>query len=148
MGMNVGGSGGEEEAMSNINTTPLVDVMLVLLIIFLITIPVITQTVKLDLPEAANQASIAKPDDITIAVDKEGQIYWNVRPVTTEELLDRLKVEAVKVPQPEVHVQGDRDVRFEFIGKVMVMCQRSGIVKVGFISQPAAIGAVAAAAAS
>ena len=140
MGMNVGGGGGEEEVMSNINTTPLVDVMLVLLIIFLITIPVISQTVKMELPDAVNQTSIDKPEDITIAVDKQGQIYWNVRPVTPDELLDRLKVEAVKVPQPEVHVRGDREVRFEFVGKVMVMCQRSGIVKVAFISQPATVG--------
>lgn len=136
MGMSVGGGSSDGEVMSTINTTPLVDVMLVLLIIFLITIPVITQTIKMELPDAPNQASLDKPDDITIAVDKEGQIYWNIRPVTQEELLDRLKVEAVKVPQPEVHVRGDRDVRFEFIGRVMVMCQRSGIVKVGFISQP------------
>jgi len=136
MGMNVGGGSGEEEVMSNINTTPLVDVMLVLLIIFLITIPVITQTVKLDLPKAENQASIDKPEDITIAVNKEGQIFWNVRPITADELLDRLKVEAVKVPQPEVHIRGDRQARFEFVGKVMFMCQRSGIVKVGFISEP------------
>ncbi len=140
MGMNVGGGSGEEEVMSTINTTPLVDVMLVLLIIFLITIPVITQTVKLELPDAANQPTLAKPDDITIAVDKSGQIYWNIRPITAEELLDRLKVEAVKVPQPEVKVQGDKEVRFEFVGRVMVMCQRSGIIKVGFISQPAAVG--------
>ncbi|MGE0114010.1 MAG: ExbD/TolR family protein [Steroidobacteraceae bacterium] len=136
MGMNVGGGSGEDEVMSNINTTPLVDVMLVLLIIFLITIPVITQTIKMELPDTVNQASIDKPDDITIAVDKQGQIYWNVKPITQEELLDRLKVEAVKVPQPEVHVRGDRDVRFEYVGRVMVMCQRSGIVRVGFISQP------------
>jgi biopolymer transport protein ExbD len=142
MGMNVGGSSGEEEVMSNINTTPLVDVMLVLLIIFLITIPVITQTVKLDLPKAENQASIDKPEDITIAVDKQGQIYWNVKQVTPDELLTRLKGEAVKVPQPEVHIRGDREARFEFVGKVMVMCQRSGIVKVGFISEPAPRGGV------
>jgi biopolymer transport protein ExbD len=126
--------------MSNINTTPLVDVMLVLMIIFLITIPAITQSVALTLPEAANQTSVDKPEDITIAVDKQGQIYWNVRPITADELLSRLKVEAVKVPQPEVHVRGDRNVRFEFVGKVMFMCQRAGIVKVGFISQPAAHG--------
>ncbi len=136
MGMNVGGGGGDDEVMSNINTTPLVDVMLVLLIIFLITIPVITQTVRLELPDAKNQTIITKPDDITIAVDLEGQIYWNIRPVTSDELLDRLKVEAVKVPQPEVHVSGDRNTRFEHIGKVMVMCQRAGIASVGFISQP------------
>jgi biopolymer transport protein ExbD len=140
MGMNVGGGGGEEEVMSNINTTPLVDVMLVLMIIFLITIPAITQSVALTLPDAANQTSVDKPEDITIAVDKQGQIYWNVRPITADELLNRLKVEAVKVPQPEVHVRGDRNVRFEFVGKVMFMCQRAGIVKVGFISQPAAHG--------
>lgn len=142
MGMNVGGSGGDEEVMSNINTTPLVDVMLVLMIIFLITIPAITQSVALALPKAENQASVSKPQDITIAVDKQGQIYWNVRPITPDQLLERLKVEAVKVPQPEVHVRGDREVRFEFVGKVMVMCQRSGIVKVGFISEPAARGGV------
>ncbi len=136
MGMNVGGSGGADEVMSNINTTPLVDVMLVLMIIFLITIPAITQSVPLELPEAVNQAVVTKPDDITIAVDKEGQIYWNLAPMTAEELLERLKTESVKIPQPEVHVRGDRDVRFEFVGKVMVMCQRAGIVKVGFISQP------------
>lgn len=140
MAMNVGGST-EGEAMSNINTTPLVDVMLVLMIIFLITIPAITQSVPLNLPEAANQAAVAKPDDITISVDREGQIYWNVAPLSAEELLERLKVESVKVPQPEVHVKGDREVRFEFVGKVMVMCQRAGIVKVGFISQPASIPA-------
>jgi biopolymer transport protein ExbD len=137
MGMNVGGGSGEEEVMSNINTTPLVDVMLVLMIIFLITIPAITQSVPLDLPKAINQPTVAKPDDITISVSKDGQIFWNVRPVTPEELLSRLKVEAVKVPQPEVKVKGDQNVRFEFVGKVMVMCQRAGIVKVGFISQPA-----------
>ena len=136
MGMNVGGGSGEEEVMSNINTTPLVDVMLVLLIIFLITIPVITQSVKLQLPDVVNQPSIAKPDDIIISVDKEGQIYWNVKPMTADELLERMKLEAVKVPQPEVHIQGDQEVRFEYIGKVMVMCQRSGIATVGFMSQP------------
>jgi len=136
MGMNVGGSGGEEEVMSNINTTPLVDVMLVLMIIFLITIPAITQTVKLDLPQAINQPIVAKPDNITIAVDADGNVYWNVHKVTLTELLTRLKEEAVKVPQPEVHVRGDKNVRFEYVGRVMVMCQRSGIAKVRFISQP------------
>jgi len=135
MGMNVGG-GGEDEVMSNINTTPLVDVMLVLLIIFLITIPVITQSVKLDLPDVENQPNVAKADDIIISVDKDGQIFWNVKPVTADELLDRMKLEAVKDPQPEVRIQGDREARFEFVGKVMVMCQRSGIAHVGFMSQP------------
>ena len=136
MGMNVGGGSGEDEVMSTINTTPLVDVMLVLMIIFLITIPAITQSVKLQLPQAINQPIVPKPDNITIAVDASGKVYWNVREVTLQELLDKLKEEAVKVPQPEVHIRGDKDVRFEFIGRVMVMCQRSGIAKVRFISQP------------
>ncbi len=136
MGMNVGGGGGDEEVMSNINTTPLVDVMLVLMIIFLITIPAITQTVKLDLPQSANQPIVAKPDNIIIAIDADGSVYWNVKKVTLNELLDRLKAEAVRVPQPEVHVRGDKNVRFEYVGRVMVMCQRSGIAKVRFISQP------------
>jgi biopolymer transport protein ExbD len=141
MGMNVGGGGGDEEVMSNINTTPLVDVMLVLMIIFLITIPAITQAVKLDLPTATNKVTIAKPEDITIAVNLDGKVYWNVKEVTMDELLDRLKQEAVKVPQPEVHVRGDKNVRFEYVGKVMVMCQRAGIAKVRFISQPIQSGA-------
>jgi biopolymer transport protein ExbD len=140
MGMNVGGGGGDEEVMSNINTTPLVDVMLVLMIIFLITIPAITQTRIKDLPTAASQPTVAKPDDVTVEVDGEGKVYWNVKEVTLDELLDRLKQEAVKVPQPEVHVRGDKDVRFEYVGKVMVMCSRAGIAKVRFISQPKPVG--------
>jgi biopolymer transport protein ExbD len=135
MAMNVGG-GGEDEVMSNINTTPLVDVMLVLLIIFLITVPVITQSIKVDLPDAANQPTHTKPENIIIAVDKDGQAYWNVQPVTNDELLDKLKARAIEVPQPEVHIRGDKEARYEFVGRVVVDCQRAGIVKVGFISQP------------
>jgi len=136
MAMNVSSGGGEEEVMSNINTTPLVDVMLVLLIIFLITVPVITQSIKVDLPDAVNQPTHTKPENIIIAVDKEGKVYWNTAPIDNDELLARLKEKAVIAPQPEVHIRGDKEVRYEFVGRVVVDCQRAGIVKVGFISQP------------
>src|SRR6185369_7239786 len=117
MAMNVSG-GGEEDVMSNINTTPLVDVMLVLLIIFLITVPVITQSVKLALPDAANQVNQTKPENIIIAVDKDGQVYWNITKLDNDELLQRLKEKSPIVPQPEVQIRADKDVRYEFVGRV------------------------------
>ena len=128
---------GDDEPMSTINTTPLVDVMLVLLIIFLITIPVITKTVKVNLPKAANIATQTKPENITIAVDSQGNIYWNNGQVRNrEELLELVKAEAVKDPQPEVHIRGDVNARYEDVGKVLYSIQRGGIVKVGFITEP------------
>jgi biopolymer transport protein ExbD len=140
MAMNVSSGGGpadDEKPMSEINTTPLVDVMLVLLIIFLITVPVITQSVKVDLPKAANIPTQTKPENINIAVDKEGNVYWNTALVPTQEaLLDRLKAVATQDPQPEVHVRGDRGTAYEHIGRVQVLCQRAGILKVGFITEP------------
>ena len=139
MGMNIGseGSGDEDEVVSAINTTPLVDVMLVLLIIFLITIPVVTQTVPVKLPTERNQALQTKPENITIVVDKGGNLYWNTQPVPdTTALLEKLKVEAVKVPQPEIHIRGDQVARYQAIGTVMVTCQRAGIAKIGFITEP------------
>ena len=132
-----GGGGGGLPVMSNINTTPLVDVMLVLLIIFLITIPVINKTVKVDLPKAVNIPTQTKPENITIAVDKAGQVYWNDKAVPNmTALLDQIKTAAVKKPQPEIHIRGDKDTRFADIGKVMYMIQRGGIVKVGFLTEP------------
>jgi biopolymer transport protein ExbD len=127
----------EEKPMSEINTTPLVDVMLVMLIIFLITIPVITQSVKVDLPKAANIPTQTKPENINIAVDKDGNVYWNTAMIPTQEaLLERLKSVAVMDPQPESHVRGDRATAYEHVGRVMVLCQRAGILKVGFITEP------------
>ncbi len=129
--------GDDAEIMSAINTTPLVDVMLVLLIIFLITIPVITKTVKVSLPKAANIATQTKPENITIAVDGAGNTYWNNALVKDRnELIERIKVEAVKTPQPEIHIRGDNDARYEAIGRVMYAIQRGGIVKVGYITEP------------
>jgi biopolymer transport protein ExbD len=140
MGMSIstgGGPGEDEEPLSTINTTPLVDVMLVLLIIFLITVPVITQSVKVDLPKAANIPTQTKPENVNIAVDAEGNVFWNTGLVPTQEaLLDRLKVVAVMDPQPEIHVRGDKHTKYEHIGRVIVLCQRSGIQKVGFITEP------------
>lgn len=137
MAMQVGAdSGDEEELNSSINTTPLVDVMLVLLIIFLITIPVVTQSVPLKLPDERNQPTQTKPENIVIAVDKEGLIYWNTKLVPDlPTLLDKMKTEAVKVPQPEVHIRGDLDARYAAIGRVVLACQRAGIAKVDFITE-------------
>jgi biopolymer transport protein ExbD len=137
MAMSVGSKDGEDAPINEINTTPLVDVMLVLLIIFLITIPVITKTVKVSLPKAANIATQTKPENITVAVDSEGQIYWNNAPVSdTNALIELVKVEAIKDPQPEIHIRGDTEARYEDIGRVMYSIQRGGVVKVGFITEP------------
>jgi biopolymer transport protein ExbD len=140
MGMSISTGGGpaeDDKPLSEINTTPLVDVMLVLLIIFLITVPVITQSVKVDLPKAANIPTQTKPENVNIAVDADGNVFWNTGLVPTQEaLLDRLKAVAVMDPQPEIHVRGDKRTKYEHVGRVIVLCQRSGIQKVGFITEP------------
>jgi len=139
MAMQVGSADedGEDQLNSTINTTPLVDVMLVLLIIFLITIPVVTHTVPVELPKETNVPTQTKPENINISVDREGNIYWNDKAIPDmANLLDRMKTEAQKDPQPEVHIRGDANTRYEFVGKVVFTCQRAGIVKVGFITEP------------
>ena len=131
MAMNLGG-GDEDEVVSAINTTPLVDVMLVLLIIFLITIPVVTQTVALSLPKETNIARQTKPENIEISVNKDGDVFWNARLVPDNDaLFQKLKTIAVMTPQPEVHIRGDQDARYESVGRLVVACQRAGIAKVG-----------------
>ena len=144
MSMQVGAAEGDpdEQLNNTINTTPLVDVMLVLLIIFLITIPVAIETVKLDLPQERNLPTVTKPENIVIAVNREGETYWGRERIPdTETLVRRLKIESVKEPQPEVHIRGDNEVRYEAVGRVVVACQRAGIFKVGFITEPPAGGA-------
>ncbi len=137
MGMSVGGDDDEDSPISEINTTPLVDIMLVLLIIFLITIPAITATVPVELPKETNIVTVTKPENILIAVNKDGDIFWNQQLLPdTDALFEKLKVEAVKVPQPEVHIRGDENARYESIGKVVYTCQRASILKVGFITEP------------
>ena len=130
---------GEEQMNSSINTTPLVDVMRVLLIIFLITIPVVTQSVNLTLPKEINVPTQTKPENILLAVTKDGDVYWNTRRIPdAETLVAELKKESVKLPQPEVHIRGDEAARYESIGRLIVACQRAGIAKVGFITEPPA----------
>ncbi|HKR19223.1 MAG TPA: biopolymer transporter ExbD [Stellaceae bacterium] len=127
----------EESLTASINTTPLVDVMLVLLIIFLITIPVVTHTVPVALPHEVNRPTVTKPDDIVVAVDKDGNVYWNDKKVADNAtLLAKLKAQATANPQPEVHIRADRDVLYEFVGRVVVDCQRAGIERVAFITEP------------
>ncbi|KQV41090.1 biopolymer transporter ExbD [Massilia sp. Root335] len=138
MSMSVGSDSGDEDAvMSEINTTPLVDVMLVLLIIFLITSPVVLHLQKIKLPVETNQAAKTTPEDVNIVVNKDGEMYWNQRHLNnTDELFEFLAKESVKVPQPEVKIRGDQETRYEAIGKVLYTAQRAGIQKVGFITEP------------
>ena len=139
MAMNIGPGGdeGEEQMNSTINTTPLVDVMLVLLIIFLITIPVVTQSITLELPKERNVVTVTKPENILLAVSKDGDLYWNTKRIDDIEELTKMLTEKAKVkPQPEVHIRGDANARYESIGRVVFACQRAGIQKVGFITEP------------
>jgi biopolymer transport protein ExbD len=137
MAMTVGPPEGEDELVATINTTPLVDVMLVLLIIFLITIPVVIHLVPLDLPKERNQVRQTKPENISISVNRDGDIFWGLTRVTdNEDLVKRLKEKSVLNPQPEVHIRGDLRARYESIGRVVFGCQRAGIVKVNFIIEP------------
>jgi biopolymer transport protein ExbD len=138
MGMSTGSSGeAEDQVISTINTTPLVDVMLVLLIIFLITIPAIVQNVPVVLPAERNIVTQTKPENIVISVNKDGDIFWNQQLMAdTDALFDKLKVIAVLVPQPEVHIRGDENARYESVGKAVYTMQRASILKIGFITEP------------
>ena len=139
MGMNVGtgGGSGDPDVIMDINTTPLIDVMLVLLIIFLITIPVVTTSIPLQLPKERNEVRESKPENIVISVDSQGRIYWNDLQIkTTAALIERLKKVAVLTPQPEVQIRGDGGARYDGVGKVVYAVQRAGIAKVGFITEP------------
>ncbi|MEO8738371.1 MAG: biopolymer transporter ExbD [Casimicrobiaceae bacterium] len=137
MAMNVGSSSDEDEVVSTINTTPLVDVMLVLLIIFLITIPVVTTSIPVQLPKERNEIRETKPENIVLSVDAAGRIYWNeLRIPTTAALIARLKKISVLTPQPEVQIRGDGGADYDSIGRIIYACQRAGIAKVGFITEP------------
>jgi len=130
-------AGEEDEIVSTINTTPLVDVMLVLLIIFLITIPIVTTSIPVQLPKETNEIRESKPENIVISVDAAGSIYWNdLRIQSTAALIDRLKKVSVLTPQPEVQIRGDGNARYESVGRIIYAAQRAGIAKVGFITEP------------
>jgi biopolymer transport protein ExbD len=134
--MNVG-SEKDDEIMNEINTTPLVDVMLVLLIIFLITIPVVTTSIKVELPKEKNMVRETKPENVIISVDAKGKIFLYDTPIkNSDDLLQRMKKFAVMKPQPEVQIRGDGKSDFESVGRVMYAVQRAGITKVGFITEP------------
>jgi biopolymer transport protein ExbD len=137
MSMNVQSAGDEPGVMATINTTPLVDVMLVLLIIFLITIPVITHTVPVKLPNANNIPTQTKPEDITIAVNAAGQVFWDDKMVGDDnQFLTMVEQQAVRVPQPQVNIRGDKDANYKAIGHVLYELQRGGMVKVAFYTEP------------
>ena len=130
---------GEQEVMAAINTTPLVDVMLVLLIIFLITIPAIIQQIPLTLPKERNVPTQTKPENVVIAINKDGDVFWGMEYVKdSRALFERLKKVAVLQPQPEVHIRADEDTRYESVGRVVATLQRASILKIGFITEPPA----------
>ena len=139
MAMTVGqdAESSEQEVMAAINTTPLVDVMLVLLIIFLITIPVVVQNIPLELPKERNVPTQTKPENIVISVNKDGDVFWGMEYMKdSKALFNKLKPVAVKVPQPEVHIRADGDARYESVGRVVATLQRAAIMKIGFITEP------------
>lgn len=129
-------SGDSNEVMSEINMTPLVDVMLVLLIIFIITVPVMKHTVNIDLPRATNQPQDSKPETIQLSVDAAGAYYWNESPLTEADLAVQLQAAAGKQPQPELHIRGDKAVRYERVAIAMSAAQQAGLRKIGFVTEP------------
>lgn len=125
-----------DEVMNEINMTPLVDVMLVLLIIFIITVPVMKHSVNVDLPRATNQPEQVKPETLRLSVAADGNYYWNGQAVADAELATRLQDEAAKEPQPDLHIRGDKEVRYERVAQVMAAAQRAGLRKIGFVTDP------------
>ena len=133
-------SGGEahthNQSTSEINTTPLVDVMLVLLVIFIITAPLLTHAVKIDLPQATSEPLPEKPEVISLAIDALGKTYWNDAPLVKDELKQKLQQAADRKPQPELQIRADKETRYQVLAEVMADAQNSGITKLGFLSQP------------
>lgn len=125
-----------DEVMNEINMTPLVDVMLVLLIIFIITVPVMKHAVNIDLPRASNQAQTSKPDTLRLSVDAQGRYFMNDIPVADEALAPRLQAAAAQNPQPDLHIRGDKAVRYERVAQAMAAAQQAGLRKIGFITEP------------
>ena len=135
--MSFGTQDDADEVMNEINMTPLVDVMLVLLIIFIITVPVMKHAVNVDLPRAVNQPELITPETVRLSVAAEGDYFWNGAPIDDSELTSRLQAEAAKGPQPELHINGDKAVRYERVAQAMAAAQRAGVRKIGFITEPA-----------
>jgi biopolymer transport protein ExbD len=125
-----------DDVMNEINMTPLVDVMLVLLIIFIITVPVMQHAVSIDLPRATSQPEHAKPETVRLSVDAQGAYFWNEAQVAGADLERMLQAEAAKSPQPELHIRGDKSVRYERVAEAMAAAQRAGLRKIGFVTEP------------
>jgi biopolymer transport protein ExbD len=125
-----------DEVMNEINMTPLVDVMLVLLIIFIITVPVMKHSVNIDLPRATNQPQDAKPETVRLSIDGQGDYYWNETKIADSDLAPMLKAEAEKQSQPELHIRGDKSVRYERVAQAMAAAQQAGLHKIGFVTEP------------
>jgi biopolymer transport protein ExbD len=125
-----------DDVMNEINMTPLVDVMLVLLIIFIITVPVMKHSINVDLPRATSTPQDAKPDSIRLSVDAQGRYFWNETLLADDDLLPRLQAEARREPQPELHLRGDKDARYERVAQALAAAQRSGLHKIGFVTEP------------
>ena len=126
----------DHPAMSDINVTPMVDVMLVLLVIFIITAPLFTHAIKLDLPQAQAAAAPEKPDTIALSINAQGKVFWNSEEIPQNELNTRLAVAGQKKPQPELHLRADRETRYETIAQVMSAAQSHGLSKIGFVTDP------------
>ena len=126
-----------DDVMNEINMTPLVDVMLVLLIIFIITVPVMKHAVPVDLPRASNEREIVKPETVRLSITADGKYHWNESDISDEELEPRLQAEARKDPQPDLHIRGDKEVRYERVAQAMSAAQRAGVRKIGFVTDPA-----------
>ncbi|MEO6033025.1 MAG: biopolymer transporter ExbD [Burkholderiaceae bacterium] len=124
--------------MSEINMVPLIDVMLVLLVIFIITAPLLTQAVKLELPQASSQVNDLRPEKIDFAIDATGLLYWNGEAVTRAEAGRRFEDEGHKQPQPEIHLRADQSVAYRFVAQTLADASKSGLTKIGFISEPEA----------
>ncbi|MBF4987945.1 biopolymer transporter ExbD [Methylophilus sp. 14] len=136
MGQNPFSAGEHTQPMSEINTTPLVDVMLVLLVIFIITAPLLTHAVKIDLPQATSQPLEEKPEVIDLAVDVDGKIFWNDTEIQSADLATRMSEEAGKQQQPELQIRADKNTRYQVLAEVLAKAQTAGMKKVGFVSQP------------
>lgn len=134
--MSFGTQDDTDDVMNEINVTPLVDVTLVLLIIFIITVPVLQHAVPVNLPRAASQREILQPETIRLAITADGHYHWNETDISIEELESRLRQEALKDPQPDLHIRGDKDVRYERVAQAMSAAQRAGIRKIGFVTDP------------
>jgi biopolymer transport protein ExbD len=129
-------SDSDDDFNPEINTTPLVDVMLVLLIIFIITIPVMNHSVNLDLPRASSQPEQTKPENVNLSIDAQGKVYWNTEPIDANELNARIAAAAQKTPQPELHLRAERTTPYEKVAQVMAAAQSGGLSKIGFVTDP------------